>query len=165
MSIQKIFFRIIAGILALNLLSAGAVPAVASCRLACGCAHTKSHDRVTPGMTRPGLHARSQPAILTMMHPGSIKIPHPPARHADIHCREGLTAVSCDMESSQAFETLQRTSPAPARSDRCQEIPLVRGLYNAFLSQHPHARPVAPQEVSARAAPVPIFLQSVSLLI
>lgn len=158
--------RILAVLVVLALVCAGAAPARTVCTESCCFAAAECHGKVTPRVVG-SVHC----IPLTAQIPGlfyrgdgtdTSALPH----HSNSDCRMGLTQSPCNMdESPDTFETLQGTSPAPSRNERCQDVPFTPGLYSPSLEHHLTAGLLAEHKKSARAAPIPVFLRTLSLLI
>lgn len=163
---QKTKIRILAVLLVLALVSAGAAPARTACAETCCCSGAECHEQ-GPDRMAENVHGISlSDKIPGFFYPGDRTGADALPRHSNSDCREGLTKSPCNMDdSSNAFEALQGTPPAPSRNERCQDIALTPDFHSPSLEHHLTSGLLAEQKMSARAAPVPIFLQTLSFLI
>jgi hypothetical protein len=165
MGIHRRPVKIIAVALSLILFGVGAVPAKTVCKGTCGCVESKGCDAGLR-VERPRISAyHAFDGVLSVFEPAYPYGAFAQAHRADPGCMSGILSRSCNMENPRSFDAVQGATSTAPRSERGLAVFSVSYIFTSLLEHHLISGLRVGNKMPARAAPVPIFLQSLSLLI
>jgi hypothetical protein len=165
MAIQKPLFRMIVGALILSLLIAGAVPAKTGCERACGC-HSDSGSPLressitsTSSHCIKGFNDIRKVTYQDLEYASFFKSYHP-----EPNCLEGIISATCHMDTHRDLRTIQGAASTVPRAER--SLLAVNPRVSSEMTSNDRQFFLLPNRLlmTVNGAPVPVYLQTLSLL-
>lgn len=136
--LRQSFGKIVTLVIAISLLTAGIAPANPSCNAEC-CVKPKSN----------GLHSKA----------------HTPVADLLSDCCSGLETAPCPHMLESSSEIKEYAIAAPAAEVNPARVNLAASVNSALFSSQPHSHLAASMSPNIRGPSVPLYLQTLTLLI
>ncbi len=161
---RKPIFRIIVPVLAISLVMVGVIPAKTDCKGASGCCE-ESDNRINTGIVlSKGIEWGHQ------LHGGLIGVSHNSLRPListflpSQPCHKAIETASCHMVPSRSPDLVQGSGPKVPRAERPLQGTFVSFDADLWLVNRAFIGPAVGRLPAARAAPVPIYILTLTFL-